>query len=144
MDELSPNARPWMQLSLATVQARRAGAATSMNTVLEQAAADPSLRELKPALLLWVAENFFAVADFPSGIEACKRLRQHFRHTEWGEDSFFIEARSHRRSGDIDAALRVYDAVAEGTSQAAPNGAVRACDAARRRWPSRGSDGLVA
>ena len=48
----------WMQLSLATVWARRFGAATSMNSALEEAASDPVMRRLGPALLSWVAENF--------------------------------------------------------------------------------------
>lgn len=119
MSGLSGNTKRWMQLSLATAQARRIGAPTAMNTALEEAASDPSMRRLHPALLTWIAENFVSAADFPAAIEACTRLRKCFGGTDWGQDSFLIEARSYRRLGDIGAALRSYEAAMRGTSDAA-------------------------
>ena len=112
----STEARKWMQVSLATVQARRMRFATSVNGMLQQAADDPALRRLRPALLLWAAENLLQGAEFHAAIDASTRLRQEFGGTEWGDDSFLVEAQAYRRLGDIDAALRTYEAAAHGGS----------------------------
>lgn len=115
----SPEGTRWMQLSLATVQARRFGTATSANALLKEAATNPAVRRLHPALLLWTAENFTYAADFPGAIDACSRLRQRFGGTECGDDSFLVEAEAHRRLGDTDAALRTYETAARGSSESA-------------------------
>src|SRR5262245_38007152 len=121
-DPLQPPSKAvlrWKALSLATSQGRMVGHPLRINDALRQAADEPGLRTLHPALLGWVGENYFHAARFTAAIDVAQELRRLHPTGEWAQQAHLLEAQSWMRLGDIDRALRAYEAAAEGESDIA-------------------------